>query len=169
MKLRTALATAVAGGLAAAAWHSGAQDTGSATRAPVPAQVVAYAKARLGKPYVFGGPTAPGTGYGFDCSGLAMEAYASAGITIPRTSQEQWAAGPQVSTPRRGDLVFFAGSDGTDASPGHVGVVVNPKRHIMIDAYGKNTLVRYDTYGEPGSAGGLQDVVGFTDPAGGQP
>lgn len=164
MKLRSALATATAGGLAAAALHGGAQDAGSATTAPVPAQVVAYAKARLGDPYVWGG-TGPS---GYDCSGLAMEAYASAGISIPRTSQEQWAAGPQVSTPRRGDLVFFAGSDGTDTSPGHVGVVVNPKRHIMIDAYGKNTLVRYDTYGEPGSAGGLQDVVGFTDPAGGQ-
>ena len=33
----------------------------------------------------------------FDCSGLAMMAYRAAGLTIPRTSQQQWAAGPRRS------------------------------------------------------------------------
>ena len=50
-----------------------------------------------------------------------MQAYAAAGISIARTSQDQWAWGPQVSTPEPGDLVFFAGADGTVTSPGHVG------------------------------------------------
>jgi cell wall-associated NlpC family hydrolase len=63
---------------------------------PLPAgsagKILAYAAAQLGKPYVFGeaGPDA------FDCSGLAMMAYRAAGITIPRTSQAQWAYGRQV-------------------------------------------------------------------------
>ena len=127
------------------------------------AAVVAYARAQVGNvPYVWGGTTTAG----FDCSGLAQAAYASAGISIQRTSQEQWASEPHVSAPAAGDLVFFAGADGTSASPGHVGIVVNPATHLMVDAYETGTFVRYDTYGLPSSAGGLSVVVGFTDPGG---
>ena len=101
---------------------------------PLPAgtagKVIAYAEAQLGKPYLWGatGPDA------FDCSGLAMMAYRAAGITIPRTSQQQWASGPQIpaSQAQPGDLVFFAGSDGTMTAPGHVGIVTG--HDTMIDA-----------------------------------
>jgi cell wall-associated NlpC family hydrolase len=127
------------------------------------AQVIAYTRAQLACPYVYGG-TGPCQA-GYDCSGLMMQAFASAGISIPRTSQEQYAAGPQVSQPDAGDEVFFAGADGTPGAPGHVGLVVDPARHLMIDAYATGTPVRYDTYGLPASAGGLADVVGFTDPS----
>src|SRR6266487_2823036 len=62
--------------------------TGS--RAPTAAsrQAIAFAKAQIGNPYLWGatGPDA------FDCSGLVMEAYAAAGVSIPRTSEEQWAS-----------------------------------------------------------------------------
>jgi cell wall-associated NlpC family hydrolase len=95
-----------------------------------------------------------------------MEAYASAGITIERTSEEQWASETHVSSPAPGDLVFFAGADGTPSSPGHVGIVTDPARHVMIDAYAAGTYVRYDTYGLPSSAPGLSAPVGFTDPGG---
>ena len=61
--------------------------------------------------------------------------------------------------------MFFAGADGTAAAPGHVGLVVDPARHLMIDAYGAGTVVREETYGLPGSAPGLADPVGYTDPA----
>jgi cell wall-associated NlpC family hydrolase len=154
-----ALAGAGPGAAAASAHHRrAARETG------VPAAVIAYARAQLRKPYQLGG-TGPGA---YDCSGLAMEAYASAGITIQRTSQEQWAEGPQVpaSQVRPGDLAFFAGGDGTTSAPGHVGIVVNAATHTMIDAYGPDGApIRYDTYGLPGSAGGLTDPVGFTSPA----
>ena len=40
-----------------------------------------------------------------------------------------------ASQARPGDLVFFAGADGTPTAPGHVGIVVNPATHTMIDAY----------------------------------
>ena len=53
-------------------------------------KAVAFAFAQLGCPYVFGG-TGP-CGAGFDCSGLTMQAWAAAGISIPRTSEEQAAA-----------------------------------------------------------------------------
>ena len=74
-------------------------------------------------------------------------------ITIPRTSQAQ-----------PGDLVFFAGSDGTPAAPGHVGIVLDPAAHTMIDAYETGYPVEVDTYGLPASKGGLSPVVGFTRP-----
>ncbi len=153
------IASAVAAGavLAVLAGHHAANAGGAPGSA---ATAIAYARAQLGKPYEWGG-TGP---HAFDCSGLALQAYAAAGISIPRTSQDQWAAGPQVSTPQPGDLVFFAGADGTTTSPGHVGIVVDPARHLMIDAYATGLPVEYDTYGLPGSAGGLADPVGFTDP-----
>ena len=129
---------------------------------PAAAQAIAYARAQVGVvPYAWGGTTTAG----FDCSGLTQAAYAAGGVSIKRTSQDQWASEPHVSTPQAGDLVFFAGSDGTPTSPGHVGIVVNPARHLMIDAYETGTDVRYDTYGLPSSAPGLSDPVGFTDPA----
>jgi cell wall-associated NlpC family hydrolase len=125
------------------------------------AAAIAYARAQIGKPYEWGGagPDA------FDCSGLVMRAYASAGVSIARTSQAQWATEPHASDPVSGDLVFFAGADGTASAPGHVGLVVNPSRDLMIDAYAPGVPIHEETYGQPGSAPGLQDPVGFTDPS----
>jgi cell wall-associated NlpC family hydrolase len=157
--------SAVAAGLIAAALHGGHASTASrAAPSRAAAEAMAFARAQLGKPYLWGG-TGPDA---FDCSGLAQGAYASAGIGIQRTSEEQWASEPHVSTPAPGDLVFFAGADGTPSSPGHVGIVVDPTRHLMIDAYASGWPVEYDTYGLGSSKGGLSAVVGFTDPAGGQ-
>jgi peptidoglycan DL-endopeptidase CwlO len=137
---------------------------------PLPAgtagKILAYAEAQLGKPYVYGatGPDA------FDCSGLAMMAYRAAGIVIPRTAAAQWDWGTQIpaSQVQPGDLVFFAGADGTPAAPGHVGIVLDPAAHTMINAYTTAYPVEEDTYGLPDSKGGLSPVVGFTRPAGSQ-
>jgi cell wall-associated NlpC family hydrolase len=118
----------------------------------VAARVVLYAASQLGKPYAWGatGPDA------FDCSGLAMMAYRAAGIGIPRTSEEQWAAGPYVPAGQEepGDLVFFAGSDGTAQEPGHVGIVLGGG--LMIDAPYTGADVRVDE---------IAGAVGFTRPA----
>lgn len=72
-------------------------------------KAIAYAFMQLGKPYVWGaeGPDA------FDCSGLTSQAWAHAGVVIPRTSQEQWAQLPRVPLTllRPGDLVvYFSGA-----------------------------------------------------------
>jgi cell wall-associated NlpC family hydrolase len=122
--------------------------------------VISFAQQQIGKPYLWGG-TGPDS---FDCSGLVMMAYRAAGIFIPRTSQEQWKWGPQVpaSQVEPGDLVFFAGSDGTMTAPGHVGLVIGNGQ--MIEAYATGFPIRISTYGKPNSAGGLQNVVGFTRP-----
>ncbi|MEU1801356.1 C40 family peptidase [Streptomyces sp. NPDC019937] len=64
-----------------------------------------WALNQIGKPYVWGaeGPNA------FDCSGLTSQAWAHAGRTIPRTSQEQWRRLPRISLSqiRPGDLVIY--------------------------------------------------------------
>ena len=105
-----------------------------------------------------------------DAIGGFEEHVPAAGITIPRTSQAQWAFGQQIpaSQVRPGNLVFFAGSDGTPAAPGHVGIVLDPATHTMIDAYATGYTVEEDTYGLPASKGGLSPAVGFTRPVGSQ-
>jgi cell wall-associated NlpC family hydrolase len=118
----------------------------------VAARVILYAASQLGKPYEWGA-TGPDS---FDCSGLAMMAYRAAGVGIPRTSEEQWAAGPLVRPGQEepGDLVFFAGSDGTAQEPGHVGIVLGGG--MMIDAPYTGADVRVDE---------IAGAVGFTRPA----
>jgi cell wall-associated NlpC family hydrolase len=78
-------------------------------------KAVAYAYSKLGDPYVYGA-TGPSS---FDCSGLVQAAWAYAGVSIPRTTYEQVAALPAVSTSnlQPGDLLFFDGD-------GHVGIYV---------------------------------------------
>lgn len=79
----------------------------SSTRPPSEegGEAVRYAVRQIGKPYVWGaeGPSS------FDCSGLTSQAWASAGRTIPRTSQEQWRQLRKVpvSALRPGDLVVY--------------------------------------------------------------
>ncbi len=85
---------------------------GSKTLAAVAAEVtrvntvLTNAKKYLGLPYLYGG-TSPSTG--FDCSGFTQYVFAKAGISIPRVSYEQAAAGKAVpsSQLRPGDLVAF--------------------------------------------------------------
>jgi peptidoglycan DL-endopeptidase CwlO len=79
-------------------------------------KAVAYAYDQIGCPYVYGG-TGPCED-GFDCSGLTMMAWASAGVSIPRTSYEQ-ATLPAVSTSdlQPGDILEFNGDS-------HVGIYV---------------------------------------------
>ena len=137
------------------------QATLDAEQRCVAAAVILYAAKQPGKPYQWGG-SGPDT---FDCSGLTMMAYRSAGIVIPRTSQEQWSAGPRVPLGREqpGDLVFFAGPDGTPQAPGHVGIVIGGGE--MIEAYAAGYPIRVSTFGQASSPLGDRVVVGFTRPA----
>jgi cell wall-associated NlpC family hydrolase len=119
----------------------------------VVATAIAYAERQLGKPYQWGG-TGPDA---FDCSGLVMMAYRTAGINIARTSEQQWATEPKIpaSQVQPGDLVFFAGADGTPAAPGHVGLVIGHGQ--MIEAYATGFPIRVASYTS-------RDAVGFTRP-----
>lgn len=86
-------------------------------------QAVAFAYAQLGKAYVWGA-TGPAN---YDCSGLTQAAWGYAGVAIPRTTYEQYAALPHVpmSAIQPGDLIFFDGV-------GHVGIFVG--NNTIIDA-----------------------------------
>lgn len=128
-------------------------DAGEASRA------IAYARAQVGKWYAWGG-TGPDV---FDCSGLVMRAWQDAGVSMHRTSEEQWRFGRKVGSPQPGDLVFFAGGDGTTAAPGHVGMVLGG--HWMVEAYATGTRIRISQFGTAASAAGDGDPVGFVDPA----
>jgi peptidoglycan DL-endopeptidase CwlO len=139
-------------------------NTAADTNGQVPNNTVAtaidFAEAQLGKPYQWGatGPDA------YDCSGLVMMAYRAAGVYIPRTSQQQWMWGPQVpaSHVEPGDLVFFAGADGTPQAPGHVGLVIGHDE--MIEAYAVGFPIRVSVFGTSAAPPGDEDPVGFTRP-----
>lgn len=78
-------------------------DSGEATGNA--AQAIAFAQEQLGDPYVYGaaGPDS------WDCSGLTSAAWASAGVSLPRSSSSQAYVGTPVSTSELepGDLVFY--------------------------------------------------------------
>ncbi|MFI0351019.1 NlpC/P60 family protein [Actinomadura sp. 9N407] len=95
----------------------------------------------LGTPYSWGGgrPTGPSHGIehgahikGFDCSGLALYAWAQAGVRLPRVAADQYNAGPHVprSQLRPGDLIFFAHNPSNPRSIHHVGIYLSHGRMI---------------------------------------
>lgn len=149
--------------LAAGGGHAVAHGSSSSpgTRAPagVTAKVISFVEHQEGCPYVYGG-TGP-CDDGWDCSGLVQAAYASAGVSIARTSEEQWATEEHISSPQPGDLVFFTGSP-IDPPPGHVAIYVGPNQ--IIDAYATGYPVQRQSFGLPSSWGGLTTVYGYTDP-----
>lgn len=147
---------AVASGRAATAHGSPPAAVADAAVAPAAARAISYARAQLGRPYVWGG-VGP---YGFDCSGLVMMAWRAAGVDIARTSEEQWATLQHISASqaRPGDLVFFPGGDGTWAAPGHVAMVISSTQ--MIQAYAPGVPLEIS----PLSGAGAGGIVGFARP-----
>ncbi|WP_405822503.1 NlpC/P60 family protein [Streptomyces sp. NBC_00838] len=91
----------------------GGTDTGSGggsgvtdgTYAAKAEKVLAFARAQIGKPYVWGA-TGPSS---YDCSGLTGAAWKEAGVQLPRTTWDQVKVGKRVATADLlpGDLVFF--------------------------------------------------------------
>ena len=59
----------------------------------VASAVLNAALSQLGVKYAWGGES---PGKDFDCSGLTQWAYSQAGISIPRTSQEQFSSSNRV-------------------------------------------------------------------------
>jgi cell wall-associated NlpC family hydrolase len=103
------------------------------------AVAIAFAVRQVGKPYVFGaaGPNS------YDCSGLVFAAYAVAGISIARTTFGWRQDGPTVplSQIQPGDLLFSAGSDGTNADPGHVVMYLGGGQIIKTQQRGEDVQI----------------------------
>jgi cell wall-associated NlpC family hydrolase len=88
---------------------------------------------KLGDPYVYGatGPNA------FDCSGFTQWAYAQAGVSLPRTSEEQENVGPHLSLSqlRPGDLVIMYGGE-------HVGLYAGDG--VVLHAPHTGSYIKYE-------------------------
>ncbi|MDA0565158.1 C40 family peptidase [Streptomonospora sp. S1-112] len=101
---------------------------------------VEWALRQVGKPYVWGG-TGPS---GFDCSGLTQQAWAAAGVDIPRVTTDQYRAGRRVSLHQLqpGDLLFYDTTDlgSPGPAPSHVTMYIGEGR--MINAPSSGQTVR---------------------------
>ncbi|MFE4703107.1 C40 family peptidase [Streptomyces sp. NPDC056738] len=125
--------------------------------------VIEAALSQRGVSYSWGGGTAGGPSYGvccspsgssgagtrgFDCSGLTLYAFATAGIRLPRTAAAQSQMGRRIPAGlgagalKPGDLVFFADIPGRDSTIYHVGIYLGDGQ--MVDAPRPHTVVRLD-------------------------
>lgn len=142
------------GGSSGGSSSGGSSSGGGSTPAPPNGNVVqtaiAYARAQLGKPYIFGGegPT------GYDCSGLTMKAYAYAGLYIGSHSvndQYYTARGRGQIVPysqrQAGDLIFWGSGPGSFY---HVGIYIGGG--MMIAAPTEGDVVKIQSvWGSPWS------------------
>ncbi len=76
---------------------------------------------------------------GLDCSGLVWVSFASAGIRLPRTSQEQFHATERVGRDalQPGDLVFFKTGRSKKREIDHVGIYVGNGKFLHAPRRGK--------------------------------
>lgn len=111
-----------------------------------------WALTQIGKPYQWGaaGPDS------YDCSGLSMDAWAKAGISLGHFTGWQWTAGPHVplNQLQRGDLVFYATNPADPATIHHVGIYIGD--NFMVDAPFTGANVRIDSIFQPGLIGAVR-------------
>jgi cell wall-associated NlpC family hydrolase len=123
-------------------------------------EALSFALAQIGVPYLWGGESRAG----YDCSGLVQVAYRTVGISLPRTSEEQFTDErhlPPGAPVEPGDLVFF-GPSSTDAT--HVGMVVRSGE--MVDAPHPGTDVRTESFPTTiGAAWGEDKYLGAVRPS----
>ena len=96
------------------------------------AGAIAWAKSKIGAPYVWAGE-----GPGYDCSGLVTMAYRSQGIYLTHWSQAQYSEGTRVpvSQAQPGDLIFWNWDGG---NIDHVAIYL-----------GNNQIIEAPTFGVP--------------------
>lgn len=124
--------------------------TGAPAASKGGAAALAFAVQQLGKPYAFGA-SGPGS---YDCSGLTSAAWKAAGVTLPRTSQQQFAVGTKVAQAdlQPGDLVFFYST----SKPTHValyvgdGVILHAPRPGKTVEYSKVSYMPFSGARRPG-------------------
>lgn len=124
------------------------------------AVAVEFGLAQLGKPYQWGaeGPDR------FDCSGLVMAAWASAGVQIPRTTWLQKAALMPVSEAelQPGDLVFYGPNTRHVTMYVGDGKVVNAPRTGDVVKISPVHYGRVEGFARPGAGAGAAVAGGRT-------
>lgn len=109
---------------------TGLSPSGQALKEPTAGtlrqKVTAEANKYLGIPYVWGGSTPSG----FDCSGFTQYVLKQCGISIPRTTTEQYSVGSYLpkNDLRPGDLVFLKNTYRDGIS--HVGIYIGNNQMI---------------------------------------
>lgn len=96
-------------------------------------EIVRTARGFIGVPYLWGGSSQEG----LDCSGFTVAVYRLNGLSLPRSSAEQFAAGLPIDAAqaREGDLVFF--NTANDGKVSHVGVYVGGGQFIHAPGRGR--------------------------------
>jgi peptidoglycan DL-endopeptidase CwlO len=99
-----------------------------------------FALGEVGKPYVWGA-TGPAT---YDCSGLIMRAFQTAGINLPRVSREQFYSGGHVPVAQAqpGDLLFYATDRNDPATIHHVVLYMGDGKMVEAPYSGEQVRVR---------------------------
>lgn len=99
------------------------------------ARAAAVALDQVGVRYRYGG-NGP---QGFDCSGLVHYAYAQAGVAVPRTTGQLWAAADDVDRGdlRAGDILFFR----IEGKMSHVGMYLGERRFVHAPQSGRSVSV----------------------------
>jgi cell wall-associated NlpC family hydrolase len=106
--------------------------------------LVGTAMQGVGTGYVWGG-----TDFGaWDCSGFTQWVYAQQGIDLPRTSQQQWAAGTPTTDPQPGDLVVQNGGAhiGIYLGGGKMISALNPTQGTFVHSVNAMPTVGYVTF-----------------------
>lgn len=142
-------------------------------------KALAYAYAALGSPYVFGGscthPHSPVLIENCDCSSLVQQSFRQAGLNLPRVAEDQWAWGEgghaqviPLDQAQVGDVVYLPSYLGPNKI-GHTGIVVNPKKMIMLDAYDTGQPVEFNSYAPSADRYGshLLTILRFINTSGG--
>lgn len=136
--------TAPAGSTPAATPSRQATSTVSPTPAGAPASVanrgnavVAEALRYLGAPYLYGGATPAG----WDCSGFIFYVYKQFGVTLPRSTQAQYAVGQALRPDeiKAGDIVYFANTAGPGIT--HNGIALGDGRFVHARDVGFGTVI----------------------------
>ena len=98
-------------------------------------KAAAVALDQVGVRYRYGG-SGP---QGFDCSGLVHYAYRQAGVAVPRTTGQLWAAAAVVDRKdlRVGDLLFFS----IEGKMSHVGMYLGGRRFVHAPQSGRTVSV----------------------------
>jgi cell wall-associated NlpC family hydrolase len=114
--------------------QSGTRTDDVSAADPQRSRIVFTALQMVGVPYRYGGSTPEG----FDCSGLVQYAYRSAGLSVPRTSREQFKASTPVTLAEAGagDLLFFRSVNNS-----HVGIYIGKGRFVHAPFTGRNVEV----------------------------
>ncbi len=155
---RQAALAAEAAAAAAAAAQQRAESSGSSSpglavsfpNSPASSQqgniAADWALSQIGRPYQWGG-AGP---YGYDCSGLTMDAWAQADVALLHYTGFQWVEGVQVplGSLERGDLLFYATNNADPATIHHVGIYIGGGD--MVDAPYTGVDVRIDSIYAPG-------------------